>query len=950
MAFIVFAALLAPAISATVGVSSLVFKGLATWEDFRAIWLTWWLGDASGATTVAPLMILWANRRHLDWTPQQSLELAALGLTTIGLSLLVFRTPFPTAYIVIPLVLWAALRFTPRETATTTFIINAIAVYGTTHGLGPFQLADQNTSLLVLQGFVALTSIIGLFLACMTAARRDADNDIRRSCDELDNLVKTRTAHLTASEARFSGFMQNLPGFAWIKDATGRYVVANPAFASTLGKKPEEVVGRTDFDLFPAEIAREYRGNDDEARHTAGVVRTIEHQLVEGKERRSLVHKFPIPGEGGPSIAGVAIDITDRLQAEEALEAARRTMEDAQRISHVGSWTWDVPTNSVTWSDELYRIFGLPKGVVTYDSYLAGIHPDDRARVEGVIQDAFRSGIFPAFEHRIKRQDGTIRILECRGNVENDAAGKPLQMTGISQDVTEKRAAEETRRELDDRFRAIFEHNPVPMIISSVPDGRLVSVNAAFERVFGWTQAEASGKTSLELNLVDAASRDKRRAELDQTDRVSSQSTRMRAKNGRLIDAAVSAEVVTLRGQRFAISIAQDITLIREVEERFRAVVEASPIGFSFSRVRDGVIVDVNEAYATLFGYTRREMIGRTNQELNLMPEQRVRDRVQAEMGRSGRSVDFEATLHRKDGGTVQVLASTLILPFDGEPCVVGMVRDLTAAKDAEAGRVKAAEQAKEIETLHQVAELKTQFINMAAHELNTPLTPIRIQFNLLKNGKSADSKHALKILERNFDRIAALVANMLDAAMMQSGTLSVQQTSMNVAETLQQTVESFHQVALAGGIQLGEDVEADLWVEADPHRIGQVLYNLVSNALKFTPTAGRVTVSARREGALAVVRVADSGQGMTPEQIEKLFHPFTQVHDLAQTSSTPGSGLGLYISRELVERHGGKIWAESSGPGRGSTFAFTIPVGGRSSTSRAPTHSVVPPPSSPRL
>lgn len=231
---------------------------------------------------------------------------------------------------------------------------------------------------------------------------------------------------------------------------------------------------------------------------------------------------------------------------------------------------------------------------------------------------------------------------------------------------------------------------------------------------------------------------------------------------------------------------------------------------------------------------------------------------------------------------------------------------------------------------LAQLDTLRTQFINTAAHELATPLTPIRLQLDLLKARRDAPrGGRSLEILDRNVDRLRQLVADLLEVARLQAGRMRVDRRPLALDAVVREAIASFAEPARRGGIALEASLPPGIVVEADEGRLLQVMYNLLSNGLKFTPAGGRVEVALERAGEEAVVRVRDSGIGLRPGDIPLLFQPFTQVHDPARAQSK-GSGLGLHISKGIVEVHGGRIWAESPGPGLGATFAFALPLAPR--------------------
>lgn len=312
-----------------------------------------------------------------------------------------------------------------------------------------------------------------------------------------------------------------------------------------------------------------------------------------------------------------------------------------------------------------------------------------------------------------------------------------------------------------------------------------------------------------------------------------------------------------------------------------------------------------------------------------------------------------ELTAQRKDGSTFPAeLSLARSVREGGDVVFTGVLRDITERKRAAAAVQAAAAQDAELETLRKMNSFKTQFLNTAAHELNTPLTPLRLQLHLLKSGSMGEMNErqgkAISLLDRNVTRLSGLVAEILEVARMQSGRIRLTPTMVEVDAVVDEVIESFSETARHVGVGLAYEGTPGLTLYADRNRCTQVLFNLVSNALKFTPAGGSVTISAvlARDPQTIVMEVRDTGLGLTSEQMSRLFQPFTQVHDpMAVTAS--GTGLGLFICKGLVEAQGGTIKVTSPGPGRGSTFTFTLPAGPSRAAAAVP-HEAVPASSGP--
>lgn len=249
--------------------------------------------------------------------------------------------------------------------------------------------------------------------------------------------------------------------------------------------------------------------------------------------------------------------------------------------------------------------------------------------------------------------------------------------------------------------------------------------------------------------------------------------------------------------------------------------------------------------------------------------------------------------------------------------------RDVTQRRQQEA-ELRAA-----YERLREGEEFRTQLLHNICHDLGTPLTPINVQLHLLEHtlGPLSEAQvRALRLVRRNMGHLQRLVEDLRDVGRLQADKLKLQLQDVRLDELAVQAAESFRVVADERSIALRAEGHGPLVVRADPHRLTQVLFNLVSNALKFTPPGGSVEVGARAEGQEAVVRVRDAGRGLAPEEIPRLFRPFSQVHEPREAAER-GSGLGLFISKGLVEQHGGRVWAESPGRGEGSVFGFALPL-----------------------
>jgi signal transduction histidine kinase len=231
---------------------------------------------------------------------------------------------------------------------------------------------------------------------------------------------------------------------------------------------------------------------------------------------------------------------------------------------------------------------------------------------------------------------------------------------------------------------------------------------------------------------------------------------------------------------------------------------------------------------------------------------------------------------------------------------------------------------------LRELSEMKEEFLALTTHDLRSPLTVISGVISFFTSGRlgelSPEQKNMVAMMERNTQSLIELVNDLLDASKLESGTMRLEMASIDVRGVVDELRESMEPMAKEKGIEMVEHLPADLPpVEADRAKLRRILLNLLSNALKFTQKGGRVEVRVEQQDGQVLISVSDTGVGIAPEDVARLFDKYEQARSRA-TRGEKGTGLGLYITRQLVELHGGKIKVNSE-VGKGSTFSFTLPV-----------------------
>jgi PAS domain S-box-containing protein len=369
----------------------------------------------------------------------------------------------------------------------------------------------------------------------------------------------------------------------------------------------------------------------------------------------------------------------------------------------------------------------------------------------------------------------------------------------------------------------------------------------------------------------------------------------------------------------------------KDVSAYLAAIVESSDDAI-VSKDLNGIIQSFNAAAERMFGYTSAEIVGRSVLVL-IPPERHGEEAVILSRLQRGERIDhYETVRMAKDGTRIDV--SLTVSPVrDASGTVVGaskIARDITERNRAAAERERLLRNERAARNEAERANrVKDDFVAMVSHELRTPLNAILGWTDLLKN-KDIDvalRSHGLDVISRNARLQVQLISDLLDVSRIVSGKLGLQVTHVELNDVIRNSVEALESAATDKGITLGIHLSPDpIRTVGDPARLQQIVWNLLSNATKFTPKGGTITISLRRVDDYADITVTDTGVGIRPDFLNDLFERFRQASALT-TRRHGGLGLGLSIARHLAELHGGTIRASSAGEGQGATFTVELPI-----------------------
>jgi PAS domain S-box-containing protein len=594
----------------------------------------------------------------------------------------------------------------------------------------------------------------------------------------------------------------------------------------------------------------------------------------------------------------------------------------------------------VSWNPGAERLFGYSAADMV-GRPVATIFAPERLTEE--VELARRVARGQRVEHyeaaRVRKDGGRINVWVTVSPI-LDERGRVGGVSRIARNVSARAATaallEERRRWLEGMLTSLGD-----AVIAVDAQGGINFMNHAATALTGWTSEQAVGRMiDAVVWLVDAASR--RRLDNPAISALTTGGTASVAHHALLIarDGTEYPVVLTAavmhdeaRASSGAVMILHDVSEVQQasrVQSHLRAIIESSDDAIA-SKTLDGVVLTWNAGAERLFGYAPADIVGRSI--TMLVPADRLAEETDflGRLAQGQRIRHFETVRVRKDGTLIDVSVSLSPI-YDtagGVVAVSTIARDITAQKRIE--RERQAVREREQQALHDSVAAnrsKDEFIATVSHELRTPVYAILGWSQLLSSGRlgPAESTRAAEVIIRNARVQVRLIDELLDLSASMVGKIKLDVRRVDLVSVVRAAVESIQPSTRMKSLRLDVQITDDVPVMGDVTRLQQVVWNLLTNAVKFTPSGGRIEVLLTNQEPLARLQITDTGAGIAPDVLPTIFDRFRQA-DASTTRRHGGLGLGLAIVRRLVELHGGSVWAESEGVGCGARFTVELPL-----------------------
>jgi len=644
---------------------------------------------------------------------------------------------------------------------------------------------------------------IMLFLVANEHSERAYNNWLLKS--QIAEKEKARVL-LEEYENRFQVLFNKAPFGYQSLDFDGHFIEVNQQWLDTLGFIREEVIGKWFGDFLSPAYQDGFRERFPIFKAKGKIHSEFEMIHKNGKQ---LFIAFD--GTIGYGLNGefkqthcILQDITQSRQEERIIRESEKSLREAQRLAHIGNWKWVMATDTITWSEELYRINGRdPDSAVPSFSEMSSCYkPESWKRLNETVTEAIQNGEPYELELEIVLPDDTTRYTVVRGEADWDDDGKIIGLQGTVQDITERKQTEKALSQSNELNALFMKYSPIYAFIKEVSptESRVLIASENFSNMIGIPSSEIVGKTMDELFPAEFA-------------------------------AKITADdwLVVSSGQ------------MRELDEELNGhnyTTIKFPINFGNRYLLAGYTMDVTEHKIA-------------EDEIKLKNDELIK-------------------LNADKDRFMSILGHDLRSPFNG---ILGFLEILSS--------------------------------NIREYDMDT----IESQIN---------------IVETSAKRVFFLLEDLLMWSRSQSGLLPFEPQKLDLAAICLDILSDVKLNAATKNISVRCSATCEIPIFADPDMLKTVLRNLISNALKFSNQGGKIEILTRLKDSETIVSVSDNGVGMTTETVNKLFN-ISQVHSTTGTANETGTGLGLLLCKEFVEKHQGKIWVESQ-HGKGSVFYFSVP------------------------
>lgn len=750
-----------------------------------------------------------------------------------------------------------------------------------------------------------------------------------------ESRMEAMLEKLRESEDAFRSLAENANDGFLVGASDGLHVFANKRAAEITGYSIDELVHLTIRQIaHPEEFERVIQ--DRFRKHMAGEPAPNQYETIlvskDGRDIPIELSSSRVEWYGQPADLIVFRDITERKQITDTLRESETRLSLALEVGNAGVWEWNLENNEVTFDARFHELLGYTPGDLpaTLDAWMSFHNPED-VPVWMAKAETYLRGETPVYEseHRIRTKTGEWAWVFTRGQrVKPQAPGPSKRFIGIAMNVTKRREAEEILRHANERLRHFVDANIMGIVIAS-PSGEIIEANDYYLDLIGYTRKE------FEEGMIDW--RALTPPECLQADEHAIEELRKKGtcapyekeyirRDGTRVSVLLSDAMLPGPDEQIA-AFVLDISeqkragvQLKSSEMRYRRLFESAKEGILILNRDTGMIIDANPFIESLLGYAPHAIIGKHLWDIGLFKELLLSKIAFADLQKNEYIRYDDLPLETTGGQKIDVeFVSNVYLTDPGTSVIQCSIRDITDRKKMELQREIL------ISELEQKNTELERFTYTVSHDLRSPLITIKGFAGLLEaDTLIGDPLQLKKDIQRILD-----AADMMQNLLVDLTDLSHVGKIVNPLQKIPFGTIAHEAVNLLAGpladrnvmVRIAPDLPV---VNVDHTRIREVMVNLIENAIRFLGDRAdpEIQIGVDMDGETAVFFMRDNGIGIDPRYLDRIFNLFERLD-----ASSPGTGIGLTIVRRIIEGHGGKCWAESEGPGKGTTFRFTLPV-----------------------
>ena len=734
---------------------------------------------------------------------------------------------------------------------------------------------------------------------------------------------------LSLKENVLENVMQKTPfGFSLVNEHYF-FEFANDVWLDIVQKTREEVLGKNIFDIFP-ETEDQLLSIFENVKKSKQPFYAPEHSV---KLRRAGVLQDvffnfvyqPIYSESGDLqyFATVVIEVTDLVEIRNKIKNEEERLRLATESSYTATWDLNLKNSEIIHSSYLSKIFGYEDNVKMSHQQMRNhlVEYDRHYIVEKAYERAVKTGKYK-YEARIIDKKGNLKWIFTNGKIFRDSDGLPSRMVGVMQDITERKTTEILLQESHHQLNTALDATKLGRFDMDYETQHKYNFSPSFLSILVYdADTETLDSKVFEKHIhprylkvrADALKQAKETGDLFYQTKIILREGQVKWVEiyGRLLESFEGSKPYISGTMRDITELKEFEQKIRESEKKYRFLADAIPqivwIGES-----DGRLTYFNQATMDYSGKNYNTFLEKNGWLDIVHPDEKAEnERLWIASIKNKTAFTYEHRFRSKTG-EYRWFLSRAIPQLDEFGNVTKWVGTST-----------------DIDEMKRLDEHKNDFIKIANHELKTPLTTIKGYVQLLKKmrGNSDDKflTNSLNTIENQVNKLNLLMGELLDISRIDSGKLPLHKDAFSLVKLVTETIEDIKAAEQSHQINFELRCVSDIEVFADKDRITQVLNNLLTNAIKYSPAANKVNVELYIEQNSAIVSVQDFGIGMDSEELLKIFDRFYRVSGEDEVTF-PGFGIGLFIVKDIMDRHKGKIWAESE-KNTGSTFYFSLPL-----------------------